>query len=197
MSRAVTMTFGSLEKALLGSVDTGIYRAAQALRDDGIVPIFGTDHGGVPSSPGSPPHSQSGELRDSWKIERGERKSSVYSSVPYAAILETGGTITPKRAKALAVPVSPEAKKRAARMGARAAIASFGNTRTVKTKRGNLLIVRDVRGKRARGEVLFFLAGKVRIAARPYVDRSIESAWPAMETVFVETVMRSIERADK
>lgn len=68
---------------------------------------------------GNPLRVQGGILRASFSsrvfnVEGGVR-GIVGSPVKYAAIHERGGTITPKRAKALTIPIAPEAKRRKAR----------------------------------------------------------------------------------
>lgn len=67
----------------------------------------------------------SGRLLRSWRAVRSQASNnlvnvSVVSSVPYARIRDTGGTIRPKRTKYLTVPIHPAAKGRRAR--------SFANT---------------------------------------------------------------------
>ncbi len=68
---------------------------------------------------GNPLRVQGGILRASYSsrvfnVASGVR-GIVGSPVKYAAIHEHGGTIRPKRAKALTVPIAPEAKRRSAR----------------------------------------------------------------------------------
>lgn len=45
---------------------------------------------GGPSSPGSPPHSQSGRLANSFRVVDGGDKASVVSDCDYALALENG-----------------------------------------------------------------------------------------------------------
>ena len=61
--------------------------------------------------------TSTGALARSWEATILEDQSGVlvgagaFSDLPYAFIHETGGVIRPKRAKALAVPLTPEARK--------------------------------------------------------------------------------------
>lgn len=72
---------------------------------------LGNTHNGVRSKPGSPPNTQSNNLRRSifWMGSKG-LTAVVGTNAAYAKILEFGGTIKPIHGKSLAIPVG-EGKK--------------------------------------------------------------------------------------
>jgi len=173
-----------------------------------IVRGFGRNHGGVPSQPGNYPNSQTGFLRNSFnmlKSEPGKANAYVGSDVPYARYLQTGAHIRPRTAKALAIPLSSEAKRAVARHGgsARAAIDEFKADKKnpigfIKTQSG-LLIVRDFlpsRGGRKRGgvrqisEALFLITKEAVIHPRPWATLGIRDARQAM----MDAAMRSLRK---
>lgn len=72
------------------AANAGLTEAASALAD-GMTEILGGDHGGVPSKPGDPPHSQTGTLGNSMHYHRAENLHTQAGSViEYGKFLELG-----------------------------------------------------------------------------------------------------------
>lgn len=94
MSR-VTFTWrgDQFERLVDRAVRKGLSDAAMVLAD-GVVRIFGVNHGGVPSQPGEPPNSQTGHLRNSVAFVTANQdwQAFVGSNVPYARYLNFGTT---------------------------------------------------------------------------------------------------------
>jgi len=89
--------------------------------------------------------------------------------VRYARIHEKGGTIKPKKAKMLTIPL-PGVKGRAA---------NYPDSFIIKSKKGNLLIV-EKRGKKGL-RPLFSLKKKVKIPPRKWLSRSIKEMKPDLD----------------
>lgn len=94
------------------------------------------------------------------------------SDVPYAAIQELGGVITPKKGKYLAIPLGAAlTPSGVARGGPR----DFANLRFVPGRGGSAWLVRDAgRGKTARSEVMFKLVRRVEIRPKRYMGRAFD-----------------------
>jgi hypothetical protein len=90
-----------------------------------------------------------------------------YDLIPYWRIHELGGTIVPKRAKALTIPVTEEADKALRAAGSARALDLVFRPRR-KTSKPNVI---GVLGKEVSGafQVWFVLASRVTIPARPYI----------------------------
>jgi hypothetical protein len=129
------------------------------------------------SRPGQPPHTMTGFLRRSisWQIHRrrDSKSVSIGSTAHYARILELGGVITPRVRRALAVPISPAAKRHA-RQG-RSAIDFPQTLRMQKRTHGRAPMLVEDRGKgrRSRTMLHYVLMTSVRIAARPFLRPAI------------------------
>mgnify|MGYP001119816132 CR=1 FL=1 len=119
--------------------------------------------GHEPSAPGAPPAVQSGHLRGSLTYEVGWDGLSVEmgSPEPYAGVQHRGGTIRPRRRRALTVPISPRSYGRRARdfRGLFKVPARSGDPDTL-----GVLAVREGR----RLVPLFVLRRQVRLPARPW-----------------------------
>jgi len=127
-----------------------------------IVRAFPRTGAGVPSSPGQPPAVQGGALRHSMTYRITGRVLTVGTNLVYAAILHFGGTIRPKRAKALTIPIAPEARGKRAR--------DFENTFVLRRgddAPGEGLIMQKLGEGRVRP--LFALRTSVTIEPRPYM----------------------------
>jgi len=146
--------------------------------------------GGTPSKPGGPPSVGTGNLRRSIQINRSKVKgpkpmAAVGSNLVYAPIIERGKTITPKNAKALAVPIGVEGKQAAKRAGWRSDKNSAGRIRSLdlayiaRPGKDPLLARVDVkgRGKSQRAQItpLFVLKRSVTIRARPFMRPTMRS----------------------
>ena len=118
---------------------------------------------------------QTGRLTRSIKIVlfaypagNGVRGTWGSTDVNYALMQEIGGTIRPKRAKFLAVPISEEAKR-------------AGSPRNLP----NLVYVQSVRGQpmlvnENTGRVHYLLKKSVTIPARPYLRPSADEIYPQL-----------------
>jgi len=97
----------------------------------------------------------------------------------YAAIQEFGGTITPKNAKALAVPISDEAKKHTSPR-------DMEGLDLIPRKDKPPLLVRQMtrRGKDVGFEVHWVLVGSVTIAATHWLSRGVAAASGEMGEAF-------------
>lgn len=157
-------------EALFKATEEGLYAGA-TIGADAAVRSFGRQHGGKSSAPGSPPNVQSGFLRNSVTAvnanDLGRPLAAAYgTNVPYGRYLEFGANVRGR--PWLTVPIHPDAKK-AARRGIPARRLPL---RLIKTKT-QLLLIRDKKGKNARTEVWFVLKRAVKIAARPWLGRSL------------------------
>ena len=94
-------------------------------------------------------------------------------SVVYARIHEEGGTIVPKNAKALTIPLA----------GVKGTAANYGNLFILKTVTGHALLCQKnpKRGFRA----LFLLVKSVKIPARHWVSRPINAAKPELDRMLL------------
>jgi hypothetical protein len=105
----------------------------------------------------------------------------------YASILETGGTIRPVAAKALAIPISAEAK-------------GYTSPRDMpdlvmisRPGKPPLLVRRRLRrGKDIGFEVHWVLVGQVMIAGRQWLSRGAADALPAMVRVFEDVLNEAL-----
>jgi len=134
----------------------GNYKASRIVRS------FPRTGAGVSSQPGEPPAVQAGRLRHSITYRVLGRVLQVGTNLVYAAILHFGGTIRPKRAKALTIPIAPEARGMRAR--------DFENTfvlRRPDDEAGEGLIMQSLAGGGVKP--LFALRTSVTIKPRPYM----------------------------
>lgn len=189
----VTVTGESLATNAAAAAQLGMIAAARVVRD-AVVAVFGTNHGGVPSTPGMPPNSQTNNLRQSWEIDK--VNPSVYSEVPYASHLETGAIVRPRNKKAIVIPVSQEAVKLLKRsMGTPwVAIAALRHAnpkrfRKIPTDNGVLIGLGQARKSQRWFTPYFLVTRKATIAARPYVDKSINDAGPNVEEAFIDAAL--------
>lgn len=176
----MTISGAKLARTIPRAAQAGMRAAARVVRDE-VVAVFGTNHGGRASAPGSPPNSQTNTLRQSWKLDTS--KPAVYSTLMYAGVLETGAIIRPKNARALVIPMNEEAKKLLDQVGGRPVLAIIRlrlqnpkRFRQIPTDNGKLIGLGQTRRNQRWFTPYFMVTGKATIAARPYVDRSIANA---------------------
>lgn len=183
-----------------GAVNDGLFASGLVLQD-AIVRGFGSNHGGAPSSPGSFPNSQTGIARASFATVKGEGFALVGSDVPYLRYLNNGASISPKKGKALGIPLTPQAKTLVRRSGGsiREAINAMKGLGVVTFRRSNsgVVVILDTGGKVKRGlargaksgEAWFLLTSKtIHIAPRPWARLGIARARGAMMRRFVSVV---------
>lgn len=90
----------------------------------------------------------------------------ISANTIYAAIQELGGDIKPDKAKALTVPIHPDAKGKKA--------SDFNDLTLIKRKNGPPLLVRITgKGKKQRMDIMFVLLTKVTIPSRPYLRPAV------------------------
>jgi phage gpG-like protein len=142
---------------------------------------------------------RSGRLANSIgsRIERrGKNIISVIGSgarrgkpLPYAAIHEKGGTIRPKRAKYLTVPL-PAAMTKSGVVRKRAR--EYRDTFVRKTASRSLILYQK-KGNKALP--LFALKKSVKIPARKYMSKTLKSRKSRVMEIFRDTVTSEVERA--
>lgn len=161
--------------------------AAATVAQDTIVRRFPRSKAASP--PGSPPAVKRSLLRNSITAVHARdlgkpMRAAVGTNVRYGRIHELGGVIRARRAKHLVIPLTDKARRALERSGgsARAAIASFGKVRWIPRKSG-FLVVKEVKGRRARTEVLFVLKKQVIIPRRPWLVPGVRAAVPRMQKV--------------
>lgn len=140
------------------------------------------------SAPGSPPHKLTGALGQSIQTDlRGIREKNPrvrvgpsLFRVPYARIQELGGTIVPRKGRALAVPIGAEGRKAARDAGG--SIRSL-NLIYIKRKGGQApLLAKSIGGNAIKP--LFILLKSVTLPARPYLKPAAQLARPQIRKQF-------------
>jgi len=124
--------------------------------------------------------------------ERGSLRSGALSDLVYARIQDKGGTITPRRRKALAVPVSPVAKKMR-NHGYSAGDWPRDKLAMVwpKGKRYGLL----VEARRRKTIVHYVLKKSVKLPATHYIDKAREQVEPKISELFEDRLVAAGKRA--
>lgn len=187
----VTLTWRGDEhkRRIIEAANHGLTQAAM-VGADAAVRSFGRDHGGVPSQPGQPPHSQSGHLRSSIAFTPGRNLRAAFgTNVLYGRYLELGATPRAKRAKHLAIPLNRKARRLL--VGAGGEVRNISGLRFVPSKRPGVggFLVRQSGGRRGvRTEYLFVLKSSVRIRPRPWLKRAALLSRSQMRAAFVATV---------
>lgn len=118
---------------------------------------------------GSKTLRDTGGLISSIAGKSGRTTAEAGTNKVYARILQEGGTITPKRAKSLAIPASARTRTLMRQFGSTPASCirgMKGGGYTVWTQ-GKAVMAR--KGKRGRPFVLFILRRSVKIPARPFL----------------------------
>jgi len=117
------------------------------------------------------------------EVDKSEFKCSIIANKQYAAIQEKGGDIKPKKAKALAIPIHPDAKK--------ALIAENQSIRDVfpdlvllspdSAGREHPLLIRP-RSRKKQGyntfDVMYVLVTEVHLKAKPYLVPALLETMP-------------------
>lgn len=116
------------------------------------------------------------EKQTFYYVDKEEFKAVIVTNTPYARIQEKGGDIKPKNAKALAVPIHPEAKKTAIPEG-RSIRDVFPDLVMIKSeKTGHPLLIRP-KGK-DKFDVMYVLVSSVSIKANPYLVPALHETMP-------------------
>ncbi|MHC4406547.1 MAG: hypothetical protein ACYTG0_43535 [Planctomycetota bacterium] len=134
------------------------------------------------SAPGKFPHADTGTLRDSIfrrvDVSGDVVTGDVGTKLQYGLALELGATIRPKKAKALAVPVSKEAKRHG--FGPR----SFPKELTMVPREGKPpLLVEE--GKRM-FKIHYVLLKVVHLKARPFLRPTLNMEKPKLAKIFAK-----------
>lgn len=164
--------------------------AAVIVAADTAARSLGSDHGGQPSAPYSPPNSQIGNLRNGIHFVPAGRMGSPFvaafgvggPAVPYARILEFGGTITAKRTKFLPVPINAAAKAMLRRLAG--ASLRGQNLKFIRAKGKGMLVEQTRTGREKKNGAAFVLKRSIYIAPRPYLRPVLSTAGPAMMEAF-------------
>jgi phage gpG-like protein len=142
---------------------------------------------GTASAIGGPPAMRTGLLAQRITYEVTGPLLEVGTRDIRAAMLQYGGTVRPKSAKALTIPVSPEAYGKRAR--------DFSNLVLIKPRMKDpesigLLVRKKGRGKKETTEALFVLRRSAKIEARPFL------AWKPQDKKYLLTALqRQFERS--
>lgn len=176
-------------KAVKTAAEDALYAGA-AVAADSAARSMGRSHGGISSSPGSPPNVQTSHLRNSIAFvharDLGRPLTAAFgTNVPYGRFLEFGATVR-ARDKKLTVPLNQKAKRLLASVGGNIRALAL---RVVPTKSGAFLALPpSVKG--GDPEFLFKLEEEVVIAPRPWllptVKRDKARILGAMRTRFRE-----------
>lgn len=131
----------------------------------------------APSQPGHPPHADTGRLRQSivWIVNKNKLTVKIGTSVIYGRILELGGTIRPKTAGALSVPISDAAKRH------RGSPTIFPKRLTLIRSGGRAYLIES---KSRRTTIHYVLVKSVRIKARPYLRPAVTENLKNIEKLF-------------
>lgn len=180
---------GAFNRRVIRAANAGISAAAMSLAETARR-SFGVNHGGVPSVPGRPPNTQTGNLRRriAWVGPRvmGDLRAAYGTDVAYGRHLEFGAKPVAKRAKYLTVPITDRAVKLLRRFGSVRNIPGLVWSPSKKKAKKSSDRVASTRGrKRARFggylgfrsggvfEPMFVLVKSVRILARPWLRPSV------------------------
>ena len=132
-----------------------------------------------------------GKLAQSWQIGAIEVhgltdvRGPVGSNLAYAAIHETGGTIRPRNARALTIPISPLAARKRAR--------DFPGAFILQARDGNAFIALRTGGARsARIDLLYLLKRQVTLRARRYVSNALKDVEPQLEPILGRAITAAI-----
>jgi phage gpG-like protein len=122
--------------------------------------------GASPSKPGDPPGTETGSLRRSVQVDMTDlpnMQTRVGTNLPYGRYLEYGARIRPKKAKALAVPLTKAAKRHSSPR-------DFPKELQLIPRKGRAPLLVETFGKRKTRMILHYvLLPEVNLAARPWM----------------------------
>jgi len=183
--QSVLLKIARLPKELEKEAFTGVKVAALFMGDE-IAKSITTGKYGVKTDTGRLRSSfAQGDQNNIFSLTNfsGGVLGTIGSNVKYAAIQERGGTIVPKNAGALAIPINDEARHRKPR--------SF-NLKMIKRQGRPPLLVRDVGGKFKRSDIMYVLKKSVRIPPHYYMRNTMLARRVAAARIFWDTVKKSI-----
>ena len=193
-----TIDRDKLKRSLASAINRGVTDAA-VVYVDGIKKAVGNRARFTSSTPGSPPNWQRGGLsREIDKTPTKNGQAIVHTSnLRYAPVLEYGATIRAKPGKSLPVPIGP-AGKRILESSGKGGLKNSGVRMTMIKRKGKApLLVRTVKGRNARSEVLFILKKSITIKPRPFMAPAERSAtlYAAAVAAFEAGASAEIRRA--
>lgn len=123
-------------------------------------------------------------------IQKAEKAQlvEVGTNVVYAAIQEKGGTIRPKSAKALAVPVHPDARKA---KGPR----DFDDLTMIQRSGHAPVLVRSAGKRKARTDIMYVLLKSVTLPARPFLEPALDDSKTDISTIFQREIGNAMAEA--
>lgn len=131
-------------------------------------------------------------FRPSLKREGNQIAGGAFSTLPYARIHNDGGTIKPKRGRALAIPMNPQAERRPPRAWQGLILLHHPPHLPVLVR----LIGGPGKGREgsSRMQLMFVLKARVRIKPKHYIARATDIVQPVVREI-VQTALR--EAADR
>jgi hypothetical protein len=117
------------------------------------------------------------------RVRKKPPSASIISTSPYAVIHDRGGTITPKRATALTVPLTEQAKRWPARASAWRNLFRVPGTNVLATKSGNSISPQ------------FVLKKAVQIKAKRYIQKAHRKSLPDAEKTFRQMAVAIVQAA--
>lgn len=174
------------QRLVVHALNRGVGAAASRLAS-GMRSIMSTGAPRTSSAPGTPPNVQRGQLRNSMQSTPGRGlRAFAGTNVKYGRILDRGGTIYPKNARMLAVPLGPEGR-RASELVGNNGIRSL-NLVPAKNRSGTIFLKRPGKG----GEFLFKLQKSVHIRERPWAMPAVRASSRAMVATFARVARQTI-----
>jgi len=117
--------------------------------------------------------------------------AAATSDKPQARILDQGGTIRPKTAKALAIPITPHAKNLWPREWPQEKLSLVVNKKT-----GKALLAETVgEGKSAKLIYHYVLLKKAEITGRHYLDEARKKAVPIVSKIMADAIEKAAKEA--
>ena len=200
----LTWDVGAIAKAVEDGLDSGLGKAGLLVQERARANVNGRIL-----------RNRSGNLFRSittvrFRDERG-KGIMVGSGVVYAAVHEYGATITPKRAKNLAIPLDAAQTPRGNLKGKlrpsvpslggaegpteRASLRGVEGLQFIQTRRGSKFLARKKgKGKKARLEFLLVLKESVTIPARPWLRPAFNESIDEAKVIIADEVKKKIAR---
>lgn len=177
-----------VKRSLIPSIQDGLKAAGLTLQ----VEIQRSIGGPSPSLPGTPPGRDTSTLATSVTNEMtGPLSVGVGTNLKYAMALERGAVLRSKSGKWLTIPLNKEAKMMRRRHGS---LREVTGLTFIKSKRGNLLLVKIVGGKNARTVPMFLLRKQATLLARPWLGPGLRNNAARVQREFSSATTKSLTR---
>jgi hypothetical protein len=139
------------------------------------------------------PKSRTGDMMRSYSAQFVEEKNGsisagAFSDLAYARIQDEGGTLKPRDMKYLSIPMRKLPVGKWPRHFAKGALT------LIKSKAGNLLLVKFVGKLKKKFDVYFLLRKSVTLKGKNYLDKAESEAQPGVELILGHSVDLSISR---